>query len=276
MLMELTESPTYHPLPLDGLVFYLKQDPVLSKFGTVFHQHFQVIICTGCSWAWTPEDLPGHLRSEHHFQITPTDREDIKKAALDLGALGDKKLLTVPKPGGPPVEGLLMQAGWKCHACHYCSKSKSVARNHSRKHSQQLVDISNRVSPATVQAFWKTTHKVFFAVDPELQQQPSQSIWGFWLQEKKDRSQEVDSAPPIRATEIPQLLRHTGWHTHLGDRLWKVTERKKLLALATLPKKSQRGIGAIQQCALDYLLAVREIASNCDSYVMKALHSYPV
>jgi hypothetical protein len=227
-----------------------------------------------CNFAWIADELPGHLRDAHQIKLSAAEKELMTVASEKLGALTDKAQVVLPGRLGPPVEGLLTQSGWRCQSCLYAAVSKQTAINHSYEHKDNGSAGADRIMEATVQVFWKNTHKVYFVVEPELATKSTESIWACWLRDQSDSG--TATAAPIRGTQIPQLLRHTNWHIHLGVKATDVQQRKHLLAMTQVPKRSETGLGALHQCAADYLLEVRNISLGCSSYVLKALKCYPV
>ena len=263
---------------LDPTKSYLQEDPSLTKFGVAFQSFFKVLICLGCGWCWLPDEIVGHLRNTHHFKVSSTEKENLLLTAKALGVCEQRDQVAIPKPGGPPVEGLLKQEGWKCKWCSYAAKSQAVAISHARQHEEALGAGTKRIQAATVQAFWKMTHRVYFAVEPSLGGVlEGEAAWELWLMGDAERRAKLqDGARPLRAEEIPLLVKRTGWHLHLDKWLWNTSEREKLKQMVALPKWSAAGLGSLQHICLKYLIAAREMAMGCDGYIMKALKQYPV
>jgi hypothetical protein len=278
---EVPEDLAYETAPLDGATSYLHNDEVLNALGLRFHKHFKILICLECSFSYTPDELPTHLK-RHKMKLTPEQKAYISSSPKTLGVRKEPGVKLLPTPCGPPVEGLLSQQGHRCKFCHYASvSSRTMMDHHSKAHKDTHPDIpvTSRSRKAVVQTFRQSTNRVYFEVQPALVNVPSTSAWGAFVKEEELKSAEdaeLAAVPALRATEVPLLLKHTQWHTQLGDRIKDRKDRAVLLDMTALPTESDRGLGLLKNISAAYLKMAAQVGRDSDKYVLQMLQEFPV
>jgi hypothetical protein len=261
-------------------VSYLHQNDILERLGVVFHKHYRVLICLACGAAYLPADILGHLRNSHNIKANDQEVSFIHSAPETLGVVTDSGSVPLPASCGPPVEGLKKpQEGFRCCFCDYAVLKKRPMLDHFIIHRDEhsLAPVETRSRPAKVQAFWATINRVFFEVEPSLGDISSDSIWASYLSEEALRpAEELPAVPAIRPTEVPHLLKHTQWHTLLGDRIRDRTQREKLLRMVIFPKRGEGCLSVLPELCLRYFRAAVRLAQTAEEIVLMMIESFPV
>jgi hypothetical protein len=264
---------------LDGDISYLETNDTLKRLGIAFHKHYRVLICLACGLAHLPADVVGHLRKKHCIKASDREASYILSTPDTLGAITNPGSLCLPASSGPPVEGLDITNGFRCSFCDYAAGSKTTMDGHFSVHRDEhsSVPMEARSRPAKVQVFWAVTNRVFFEVQPGLAKTSASSIWATYLSEEASKPpEELVAVPALRPTEVPLLLKHTQWHTLLGDRIKDRVRREALLRMATLPRKGDGPLGTLQELCFKYFKAVAKAARTANDVVLMMMESFPV
>jgi hypothetical protein len=263
---------------LDGALCYLEQNSILEKLGIAFHKHYRVLICLACGSAYPPADIVGHLRNQHSVKAKDEEASYILSTPETLGVI-DSQSVPLPASSGPPVEGIKVVDGFRCCFCDYAAVSKRTITDHFSVHKGEhsLASVEARSRPAKLQAFWAVIHKVYFEVNPSLAHLSASSIWATYLSEEALKpTEEIPAVPAVRPTEVPLLLKHTQWHTLLGDRIKDRVQREKLIKMVTLSTEGENCLGKLADLCFKYLKAGAQAAKGSSDIVLMMMESFPV
>jgi Orsellinic acid/F9775 biosynthesis cluster protein D len=264
----------------------LNEEEVLSKasFAVIHLPHLQttsptrLLVCTKCLHGVLPSSLISHSNA-HNIKLLPEEKRNLQKIMDNSCFLDDSGEVASPTAPCPPIDGILVQKGFACTLCSYCSIAPRTMQNHfyaSHKDSSELAKESSK--PAQVQAFFARRPK-YFAVTPSLRGLNEDDLFTVYL---RQCAPELDSLkilnPPLNPNEVPPLLKVTQWHEHLKDYTTDRDTVRKLLELLKLPtlKRGESCLGSpLRNTIESYMKNIRVQANNASLGIKCLLKECP-
>lgn len=256
----------------------LRANDFLQSIGIWAHAEHRILICGGtCGVGQLPAEVLGHVSQTHGIK-PPKDAEDLLAQALEEFNIYPDHDVPPPPSNGPPIELLKEHSdGLCCTQCSYYCLSPANMNKHwtSRAHA----DIASEVSPSyrykkveTLQTFFAAARRKYFPVNKHLRQILATSSYAQFLRTELEHVNAPLPIPPAaRPTEIPVLVKMTGWDAHLQDWITEQTTRSQLKQLCKLPQRTKQGIGALQDLCIQYLKECKALGKKAPFYVRQVL-----
>lgn len=251
---------------------------MLALFSLRIHSIFKTIHCMVCESAWLPSSLAGHLKT-HGFTLTSQQSQDLQ-SELVTHNVEHTSDLTLPLPGGPPIEGLSITTdGHCCTQCTYCSPTFHAFETHwCRKHPNITTPARDAFILGDIQTFFRPSPQRWFRVNATLSALPPNDPFAIYLQKQVPQLNSttmIASATHVR--EIPPLLQVTGWHLHLADYTQDKKEIEGLRKLMVLPslRNSSPLLTRLKDIVFQYMLIVRDNARQSAIGIKRLLMECP-
>ena len=124
-------------LPADQPKLPLDEEEVLAKasFAIVPLPYLQttpptrLLICTKCQHGILPSSLISHSNG-HNITLLPEDKKNLQMIVNNSTFLDDSEEVNTPIPPCAPIEGILVQNGFACTLCSFCSLAIRTVQNH--------------------------------------------------------------------------------------------------------------------------------------------------
>ena len=249
------------------------EEQVLSKASIIIItlSHLQttpptrLLVCTKCQHGILASSLTSHPKA-HNINILGADKKNLETIRDNSTFLGDSIDIPSPNLPCPPIEGILIQNGYACNLCTYCTIAVRTMQNHfSDKHKSALGFAKDNFKPAQVQALFVRRPK-YFAVTPSLHGLNEEDLFTKYLQQCAPEIEKLSILnPPLNPNEVPPLLKITQWHEHLKDYIKDRKQVQKLLELMKLPtsKRGESWMGSPLRATIEgYMKDVRTKAHN--------------
>ena len=238
----------------------------------------QLLACTKCQHGISASSLISHSNG-HNIKLLPAEKQNLQKIINNSSFLKDSAEVPSPMPPCPPLDGILVQNGFACTLCSYCSIAVRTMQNHFYADHKDVLGLARTHSKSVqVQAFF-TQRPKYFAVVPILRGQDEDDLFRLYLEQC---APEIDALkilnPPINANEVPPLLKIMQWHEHLKDYITDRESVRKLLGLTKLPtsKKGEAWMGTpLRETIEGYLRDVRVKANNASIGIKCLLKECP-
>jgi hypothetical protein len=258
---------------VDNSSSYLFSTPFLAQHSLRIHTHFKTIHCMICLSAHPPSCMSKHLEL-HGINMDQAAKYQLAIIALEQNLVIDR-LVVNPLPGGPPIEGLkVVQAGWSCGACIYCTISDKTFKNHwYSQHSGHTKGASKRIA---VQNFFPSVYN-YFSVNTQLISLSTADPFFIYITHEVPQLMK----PPVLAAamqprEVPPLLQITGWHHHLEDYMIDKPTLRALRSLMELPRLNETSpLGRLRNIVWLYMHTIRTHARSAPLAVRCILKEWP-
>ena len=239
----------------------------------------QLLVCTKCECGVLGSSLLSHAK-EHSIKLLPEEKRNLQTVMANTSFLDDSDPVDPPTPPCPPIEGILVQNGFACTLCSYCSVAfKSMQNHYSEKHKGAPGYAKGNSKSAKVQALFSRRPK-YFAVESSLRglNDDQNDLFSAYLQQCVPEIEALKILnPPISENEVPPLLKVTQWHEHLKDYTRNRDSVQKLLKLMKLPTSREGSwLGLPLRTTIEgYMKDVRAKANNASIGIKRLLKECP-
>lgn len=238
----------------------------------------RLLICTKCQHGVLATSLISHSNA-HGIKLLPAEKQSLQKIIDNSSFLDDSEEVVCPTPPCPPIEHILVQNGFACTLCSFCSLAIRTVQNHFyAMHKDVLGSAKEHSKQVQVQAFFARWPK-YFAVTPSLRGLNDDDLFSVYL---RQCAPEIDALrilnPPITPNEVPPLLKVMEWHEHLKDYTTDRDSVRKLLELTKLPtsRDGEVWMGTPLRSTIEgYMKDVRRKANNASLGIRCLLKECP-
>lgn len=151
----------------------LERGDLLDQLGMWLHGPLRILICRQCGVGLTTGSALGHMKNQHNLFVKATHNSAFELLCKDRLIHENPQDVVIPKPGGPPVEGITTPVeGFACCAnstCTYSVRDRQTMIRHSKeKHGLRIIG-KQLYRPCMVQCIFNHgPGKVYFEVDPKV------------------------------------------------------------------------------------------------------------
>lgn len=117
---------------LESGVDYMVSHPILDAVSMVAHQGLHILRCVVCQ-SYLTSGTMGHM-DKHSFSIPAPAISAAMEFCQSNGIFSTQKEVLLPRPMGPPVQGLPLVLGYTCRCvgCTYAVVDSHTMRGHER------------------------------------------------------------------------------------------------------------------------------------------------
>jgi len=196
----------------------------------------RLLACVQCLTGTSPTSVLEHCKKKHDIVLTRSTQCSLQKILHEGNFKAQSTDVESPKHPSAPFDGLMIQNGFKCNICSYCSISlRTMANHHSSKHKGAQGSSKENSEDAEVQAFF-SKHPKYFAVISSLHGLEENDLFAIYLKNEVPKIEGFKhSNPPLTVNEVPPLLKLMQWHQHLAPYIGDRKTAQQLLEIWTLP-----------------------------------------
>lgn len=258
---------------------YLKSTPFLDTIGFVLHTYFKTLHCLTCQHAVLPAAAVGHASSKHGLVVA----DDIDGPAIMAGLIEEHDLamddnsIVLPLPGGPPVEAIAVEDGFKCVRCNKAGVHPKTLANHfpiDHKGDKTLPD--NRMVATKVQTFMTPVPQRYFAVTEPLAVTNQASAYHVFMHDIYPSIPAPFTPMSMDNNDVDPLVLMTRWNIHLQPFLQSRPSVDSLVSLAQIPDKNDPIFGGLHALVIQYMKDTRSLAEGTQYLVLRMLNCYPL
>lgn len=193
----------------------------------------------------------------------------------ELGLVTHEDDIILPKPGGPPVEVLAVEDGFKCTLCYKAGRSTKTLLNHfALEHGED--DAPARYVPTKVQTFMKPRPLRYFAVSVPNPVHLQSSPYHVFIHDIAPKIPAPFSPLSMDKSDVDPLVQMTRWNIHLKPFLQSRSTIESLVSLTKIPDKNDSILSGLHAHVVQYMRDTRALADGAQFVILRMLHCYPL